>query len=173
MNIMITYLIITNLAIAGAIILLFWQSWLPMFRPDWFIVYNIYKNNMFNYDKKLIFLKVKGYKKEYKFNEKIYSHHGIKPYIDNNGVYNWNFKEDGYKPIKFTVDTVNIDSKLVAETKNISLDDIWFSGDGLTDFIAKYGVIILAFLIIVLFFYLINQNQQTTRILINATSRLR
>lgn len=163
------YLLTTLLFTIGGIALFFYKSWLDYFRPDWFYIYNIFDHDFFSYKEHKIFLPLQRKKDSYKFDKEEYSHKDCRPYVNSKGVYVWNFKRGLHKPVYFVNRSMNIDAKLISQAKTMSLDDIWFSGNNIQDFLKEYGLWIVIGLIVILFLYLINQNQQTTRILLNVT----
>lgn len=170
MNIIIPILI-SNLITIAFMLFLFWKTWLPYLRPDWFFIFRIYQNDFLNYKEIIIFKPVYGDKDSYIFNKKEYSKKDVKPYISPNGVFTWNFKEGQLKPISFYGSVDSVDAKLIAQAKKITMDDIWFGTENFLDILQKYGIWIVIGLIIIFMIYITSQNQQTERILINLTSR--
>lgn len=155
-----------------AVFIISYKSWLDFFRPDWFYIFNIYSKDMLTFKEHKFFLPFSGKSNSYVIGKSRYDCTEFKPYINSKGVYTWNFIDSNMLPISFKQSGL-IDGKLFAEAKKITLDNIWFGNNGIEDFIKTYGLIIISIVILVLFAYLITQNQQTTRLLLNVTSRLR
>jgi hypothetical protein len=171
MNRFVAIVIVSNfLTVIGAMAL-FYKTWLPSIMPGMFYIYRIYYNNFLNYKDKLIFKLLKGDKTRYYFNQLAYSHSGVKPYINGQGVYTWNFQEGQLKPIRLQENSENIDGKLIAQETKMTLDSLWFSGNNFQEIMQKYGIWIIIGLIFFLFIYLNVQNQTTTRLLLNMTQR--
>lgn len=166
-------LLFSNLFIALGILFLFWKDWLSSLKPDWFYIFNVFEHDFLNYEEYKLFLPIKGNHDNYVLKGSEYSKKDVKPYINSKGVYTWNFTKGQNKPILFYGTEDNIDGKMIAEVKKFSMDDIWFGGSGLQDFIQTYGLIVLAIIIFVLFIYLINQNQTTMEVLKNVSVQWR
>lgn len=167
----ILFLIVINICLISLALLVFFHSWMPYFRPDFYFKYRIYDNNMLNYKDHKIFIPLKGRKEIYSINSVEYDKSGISPTIDELGVLTWEFEKGWNKPISHQKGEVNIRSELIQNAKNVAIDKILKGDKGMEDFLKTWGVVILAILIIALFGYLINQNQQTTKLIMNVTGR--
>lgn len=165
----IMFIIIANICFILGIALLFYSTWLDSFRPDWFYIFNIFENDFFNYKEYKLFLPLKGNKDRYDIDKVEYDKSNSRPYINSKGVYTWNFEKGKNRPVYFDNTKPNIDGNLIAESKKLSLDDIWFGGNAIDDFLKTYGWVI-AIVIMIVIVIVMSQNQaKTTEMLINAT----
>lgn len=148
-----------------------WKIWLPKLRPDLFYIFNIYDNDFLNFKEHKYFLPLHGNKDERNISNKTYNRSNFQPYINNDGVYTWNFDINNTLPIRFFEHQTGIDAKLIKNIKDISIDDWWVSDSGIEDFLKKYGIVIFG--IIMLFFmgFLISRDQKITQLLLNVTNK--
>lgn len=147
-----------------------------MLRPDLFYFFNIYDNSFLSYKTEKIFLPFKGNKDSYTITGCDYDKKGVKPHINNQGVFTWNFEQGKNKPITFKEDLENqIDGKLIEEIKKSRMDDLWFQTGSMKDFINTWGVVIIGVILIAMIGYNITKNdqsnQQIYQVIVNLTRR--
>lgn len=138
------------------IFLLLYKLWLPKIRPNLFYRFNIFEHDLINYRTYLIFLPFAKDNDSYSFNKKTYIKKDCEPYIDNDGVFTWNFEFDKALPIYFRRLDTNINASLVYEAENTTIDKIYFSDNDIFDFIRKnivfIGIILIGIIIVIMIF---------------------
>lgn len=169
----IIYLNIFYLTSIAVVALVTYKSWLPYIRPDWFYIFNIYENGMNNFKEEKIFIPIRGRAESYEIDKSEYDKTDYRPYHNSQGVYCWNFIKGQAKPIEFVVARENIEGTLLFQAKKQAMDYIWFNGNNFGDFMQKYGIWIIGGIMVVLFFYMIGQNNKTIAIMQNFTMALR
>lgn len=164
-----TYYIIVNVIILITILILAYKRWLPSIFPNLFYRLRIYEHNFLNYKEKTFFLPFNKNTDSFKIEEYIYFTKDQTPTISPKGIYTWNYEKGNSIPIKYPLKQERIDAKLISQIKNLSMDDIWFSSNGLKDFLENYGIIILGAIMLIIFSYLIISNNYSTALLQNIT----
>lgn len=164
-------ILVFNLSLYLAVALFFFKSWFDILRPDLFYIFNIYENDFFNKVTYKFFIPIDGNKDQRVIQECEYDRSGFKPILNSRGVYEWNFEEGNNIPISFTTQR-KIDGIGIISSRKKNYFQMLVKGEKTMMDYLPLILIGVGLLIAIFFMYTVNQNQQTTQLLINVTRRI-